>query len=224
MFGLLLQKLWLFALHLEDGFNFPDPLSSKEEQMYLRKMAEGDKRAKDILIERNLRLVAHIVKKYYSSNVENDELISIGTIGLIKGINSYKPDKGVRLSTYVSRCIDNEILMYFRAKKKSALDVSFDEPIEQDGEGNPLTLMDIVATDDTIVDELCLKNDVKRLRLFLAEMTDERDKTILVLRYGLNGKRPLTQNEVAKLYGISRSYVSRIETKALKKLRAKFDS
>ncbi|MBR5409633.1 MAG: RNA polymerase sporulation sigma factor SigK [Clostridia bacterium] len=224
MFGLLLQKLWLFALHLEDGFNFPDPLSSKEEQMYLRKMAEGDKRAKDILIERNLRLVAHIVKKYYSSNVENDELISIGTIGLIKGINSYKPDKGVRLSTYVSRCIDNEILMYFRAKKKSALDVSFDEPIEQDGEGNPLTLMDIVATDDTIVDELCLKNDVKRLRLFLAEMTDEREKTILVLRYGLNGKRPLTQNEVAKLYGISRSYVSRIETKALKKLRAKFDS
>ena len=159
MFGLLLQKLWLFALHLEDGFNFPDPLSSKEEQMYLRKMAEGDKRAKDILIERNLRLVAHIVKKYYSSNVENDELISIGTIGLIKGINSYKPDKGVRLSTYVSRCIDNEILMYFRAKKKSALDVSFDEPIEQDGEGNPLTLMDIVATDDTIVDELCLRKD-----------------------------------------------------------------
>ncbi len=224
MFGLLLQKLWLFALHLEDGFNFPDPLSSKEEQMYLRKMAEGDNRAKDILIERNLRLVAHIVKKYYSSNVENDELISIGTIGLIKGINSYKPDKGVRLSTYVSRCIDNEILMYFRARKKSALDVSFDEPIEQDGEGNPLTLMDIVATEDTIVDELCLKYDVKRLRTFLGEMTDEREKTILVLRYGLNGKRPLTQNEVAKLYGISRSYVSRIETKALKKLRAKFDS
>ena len=224
MLEMFFQKLLLFALHLEDGMNFPEPLSGKEEQMYIRKMTEGDARAKEILIERNLRLVAHIVKKYYSSNEENDELISIGTVGLIKGINTYKPNRGVRLSTYVSRCIDNEILMYFRSKKKTALDISFNEPIDQDGDGNPLTLMDIVATEDTIVDDIAHKNNVKMLYRFISEIKDPREKNILILRYGLNGKPPLTQNEVAKRYGISRSYVSRIETKILRGLRKKFES
>ena len=205
-------------------FNFPDPLSKKEEQMYLRRMNEGDKKAREILIEHNLRLVAHIVKKYYTQNAETDELISIGTIGLIKGIDSYKTEKGVRLSTYVSRCIDNEILMYFRSRKKYALDVSFSEPIEQDGEGNPLTLMDIVAEDDTILEELAFKQNKILLYRFLTELEDRREREVLILRYGLNGQHPLTQSEVASRYGISRSYVSRIETKALKKLRDKFNT
>lgn len=224
MFDLLMQKLFAFALHLEDGLNFPDPLSKKEEQMYLRRMNEGDKKAREILIEHNLRLVAHIVKKYYTQNAETDELISIGTIGLIKGIDSYKTEKGVRLSTYVSRCIDNEILMYFRSRKKYALDVSFSEPIEQDGEGNPLTLMDIVAEDDTILEELAFKQNKILLYRFLTELEDRREREVLILRYGLNGQHPLTQSEVASRYGISRSYVSRIETKALKKLRDKFNT
>ena len=194
------------------------------EQMYLRRMNEGDKKAREILIEHNLRLVAHIVKKYYTQNAETDELISIGTIGLIKGIDSYKTEKGVRLSTYVSRCIDNEILMYFRSRKKYALDVSFSEPIEQDGEGNPLTLMDIVAEDDTILEELAFKQNKILLYRFLTELEDRREREVLILRYGLNGQHPLTQSEVASRYGISRSYVSRIETKALKKLRDKFNT
>ena len=219
---LLAQKLLLLALHLEDGNNFPPPLSAQEERNYVKQMQQGDPKAREKLIEHNLRLVAHIVKRYYSSNIENDELISVGTVGLIKAINTYDPIKGVRLSTYASRCIDNEILMFFRAKKKTAMDVSFDDPIDQDSEGNPLTLMDVIAADDTIVEDIALKNDLKALRIYLNEMEEGREKTVLFLRYGLSGKPPMTQNEVAKLFGISRSYVSRIETKALKKLRKRF--
>ena len=154
MLEFLFEKLYLFALHLEETFTFPEPLSKAEEAMYLERMAHGDKKAKDILIERNLRLVAHIIKKYYATNTESEELLSIGTVGLIKAIQSFDASKGVRLATYAARCIDNEILMFFRNKKKTALDISFEEPIEQDGDGNPLTLMDIVCCDDTVLDEI----------------------------------------------------------------------
>ena len=219
----LFEKLFVFALHLEESISFPEPLSRAEEKLYLERMRTGDKKAKDLIIEKNLRLVAHIVKKYYASNAETEELLSIGTVGLIKAINSFDPEKGVRHATYAARCIDNEILMYFRNQKKTALDISFEEPIEQDVEGNPLTLMDIVSLDDTILEEICLKKDVRMLYRFLNELKDPREKNILIMRYGLDGKEPMTQNEIAKIYGISRSYVSRIETKALKKLRRKFE-
>lgn len=224
MFAFLIEKIMLMALHLEESLIFPEPLSSGEEKMYLERMKNGDKKAKDILIERNLRLVAHIIKKYYSANAETEELISVGTVGLIKGINSFDPDKGVRLATYASRCIDNEILMFFRNKKKSALDMSFDDPIEQDSDGNPLTLMDIIAEEDNILEEICLKKNIKKLYKFIDEIDNTREKNILIMRYGLDGREPLTQSEIAQIFGISRSYVSRIETKCLKKLRKKFDS
>ena len=224
MLEYLLEKLYLFALHLEETLSFPDPLSKAEEAMYLDQMANGDKKAKDILIERNLRLVAHIIKKYYSANAETEELLSVGTVGLIKAINSFDATKGVRLATYAARCIDNEILMFFRNKKKTALDISFEEPIEQDGDGNPLTLMDVISQDDTILEEIDLKKKIRLVRQFVSEINDPREKNIILLRYGLDGKEPMTQNEIARMYGISRSYVSRIETKCLKKLKKRFEN
>ena len=223
MFEIILEKLFVIALHLEESITFPEPLSAEEEKLYLQRMQNGDKKAKDVLIERNLRLVAHIIKKYYAANVESEELLSVGTVGLIKAINTFNADKKVRLSTYAARCIDNEILMFFRNKKKTALDISLEEPIEQDSEGNPLTLMDMISQEDTILEEISTKKNIKNLYRFLDEMDDPREKSILVMRYGLDGKEPLTQNEIAEIFGISRSYVSRIETKCLKKLRKKFE-
>lgn len=223
MLELLLENLYIFALHVEETFSFPEPLGKAEEMMYLERMQKGDKKAKDILIERNLRLVAHIIKKYYSANVEKEELLSIGTVGLIKAINSFDASKGVRLATYASRCIDNEILMFFRNKKKTSLDISLEDPIEQDADGNPLTLMDIVAQDDTILEEISKKKNINKLYNFIEEMKDPREKNILILRYGLDGRDPMTQSEIAEIFGISRSYVSRIETKCLKKLKRKFE-
>lgn len=219
----LLQKLTLLALHLENTNLFPEPLSAQEEKEYVEQMQKGDQKAKEILIERNLRLVAHLAKKYYTSNVETDELISIGTVGLIKAVNTFTPEKGVKLATYASRCIDNEILMYFRGKRKSALDVSFDDPIEFDNEGNPLTLMDVISAEDRTLETVQLKTNTEKLYRFVNELENAREKEIIILRYGLDGKKPMTQNEVAKMYGISRSYVSRLETKCLKKLRKRFD-
>ena len=224
MLELILNHLAALALHLEEGHTFPEPLTAKEEARYLEEMRNGSRKAKDILIERNLRLVAHIIKKYYSANVETEELISVGTVGLIKAVNSFDPEKKVRLSTYAARCIDNEILMFFRNKRKTALDISFDDPIEQDAEGNPLTLMDLISQDDTILEEISLKRNLRLLRRFLDEITDTREKMILTMRYGLDGRDPMTQNEIAEVFGISRSYVSRIETKSLKKLRKKFEN
>ena len=212
------------ALHIGNGNLFPPPLSSEEEKRLLQKMKEGDEKAKSLLVEHNLRLVAHIIKKYYAANSDNDELISIGTVGLIKAVNSFSEDKGVRLATYASRCIENEILMYFRNQRKTALDVSFDEPIETDNEGNPLTLIDIIAQEDTVLEDICLQNNLKKLIRYVNEIKDPREKEILILRYGLRGQPPKTQNEIAKTYGISRSYVSRIETKSLKKLRKRFET
>ena len=170
----------------------------------------------------NLRLVAHIIKKYYSNYSDQEDLISIGTIGLIKGINSFDYTKGTRLATYASRCIENEILMHFRSQKKSAQDISMSEPIDTDSEGNPLTLSDIVYTDDTIADDLDKKIKIEKLREYIDEMDDSRDREIILKRYGLFMSKPMTQREIAEEMGISRSYVSRIEKRALKKLREKF--
>ena len=215
-------KMLYLILHIENAGSFPKPLSAKEEKKALEQMASGDTEAKNRLIEHNLRLVAHIIKKYYSTYSDQEDLISIGTIGLIKGINSFDYTKGTRLATYASRCIENEILMHFRSQKKSAQDISMSEPIDTDSEGNPLTLSDIVYTDDTIADDLDKKIKIEKLREYIDEMEDSRDREIILKRYGLFMSKPMTQREIAEEMGISRSYVSRIEKRALKKLREKF--
>ncbi len=218
------QYVCFFILHVCGSGSFPKPLSQKEESYYLEKFKNGDIEARNKLVEHNLRLVAHIIKKYYGTQSEQDDLVSIGTIGLIKAINTYKPDKKIRLSSYASRCIENEILMHFRNSKKSAQDISLNETIDTDKDGNPLTLLDIMSVDDNIIDNLDLKLNSQKLGQFINEELDEREKKIIILRYGLNGKKPMTQKDVAKLLNISRSYVSRIETKALKVLRKRFEN
>jgi RNA polymerase sporulation-specific sigma factor len=211
----LLSQMLCLILHVTDADSFPKPLSKTEEDGYIEKLMQGDDNARKLLIEHNLRLVAHVVKKYYTTDTDKDDLISIGTIGLIKGVNSFKPQKGVKLATYCARCIDNEILMHLRSTKKSNQDVSFDDPIDTDSEGNPLTLMDIIAVEDTIVDDIDTKNKVVKLSHILKSMPLSREKEIIIKRYGLDGKPPLTQREIAKEMGISRSYVSRIEKRIL---------
>ena len=214
-----ISNLFFFALHLSGTGSFPPPLSAKREWECLLAMKNGDVNAKNELIEHNLRLVAHIIKKYYSSSVQQDDLISIGTIGLIKAINTFDPDKGTRLATYAARCIENEILMQFRAQKKTAQDISVNEPIDTDSEGNPLTLMDIISTEDEIVEDIYKITMLKKLSTEVGRIKDPREKSIIMMRYGLDGMRPMTQLEVSKKLNISRSYVSRIEKKALKELR-----
>lgn len=214
-----LSNLIFFALHLSGANSFPPPLSAKEERECLLACRDGDKEAKSKLIEHNLRLVAHIIKKYYANSTQQDDLISIGTIGLIKAINTFDVEKGTRLATYAARCVENEILMYFRAQKKNAQDVSVNEPIDTDSEGNPLTLMDIIATEDEIVEDIYKMTMLKKLRSEIKKITNPRERTIIILRYGLDAKKPLTQLEVAEKLNISRSYVSRIEKKVLTRLR-----
>ena len=221
--ALLGQYVCFFILHVCGSGSFPKPLSEKQEKEYLERAANGDNEARNKLVEHNLRLVAHIIKKYYGRQNEQDDLVSIGTIGLIKAIDTFNPDKSIRLSSYASRCIENEILMYFRAAKKSAQDVSLNETIDTDKDGNPLTLMDIMAVDDHILDDLDRKLNAQKLGRFIREALSEREQTVIVLRYGLNGQEPMTQKQVAQRLGISRSYVSRIETKALKLLRKRYE-
>ena len=211
-----------FILHVTDADSFPKPLTKKEETEAIERLAQGDEQAKKLLIERNLRLVAHIIKKYYSNYSEQDDLISIGTIGLIKGINSFRPEKGVKLATYCARCIENEILMHFRSNKKISQEMSFSDPIDTDSEGNPLTLMDIIAIDDTIIDDIDTKNKLIKLVRIIRAMPENRDKEIIIKRYGLNGNTPMTQKEVAKELNISRSYVSRIEKRILEDMKNLF--
>ena len=202
---------------------FPEPLTSEEEFQYLELLKKGDEDARNILIERNLRLVAHIVKKYSNTKIEQDDLISIGTIGLIKGINSFNTDKGSKLSTYVSRCIDNEILMYLRSTKKLNAEVYLNEPIGKDKDDNVVTLQEVLENDErNIEDEVDLKMKIKLLYKKIGEVLKDREKTIIELRFGLGGHKPKTQHEIAELMGISRSYVSRIETKAIGKLNKEF--
>ena len=202
---------------------FPEPLSKEEEEIYLERLANGDKDAKNILIERNLRLVAHICKKYSSTNIEQEDLISIGTIGLIKGINSFDIEKGARLSTYVSRCIDNEILMYLRSTKKIGAEVYLEDTIGEDKDNNVVTLKEVLENNErNIEDEVDLKFKVKKLYEKIKEILKDREKTIIELRFGLKGDKPKTQKQIANMLGISRSYVSRIETKAIGKLAKEF--
>ncbi len=207
-----------FALHIKNSGSFPPALSAEKEKEYIKKYKNGDLQAKNILIEHNLRLVAHIIKKYSAAS-EQDDLISIGTIGLIKAVNTFDDEKGIKLATYASKCIENEVLMYFRSQRKNAQDISINEPIDADSEGNPLTLMDILSVEDTIAEEIDDKLMVNKLYKFVEAIKDEREKTIIVLRYGLYGKIPLTQKQIAEKLGISRSYVSRIEKKIIEKLR-----
>lgn len=219
----LFSNLLVFILHITNAESFPPPLSKKEEAETINEMINGSETAKEKLIKHNLRLVAHIIKKYYSTYSDQDDLISIGTIGLIKGINSFKPEKGTKLATYVSRCIENEILMYFRNIKKTSQEVSFSEPIDVDNEGNPLTLMDIISIDDTIIEDIDYKEKLKKTIEIINNIQNKRDKQIIIMRYGLNGNLPMTQSEVAKKLKISRSYVSRIEKRIIETIRAEFD-
>ena len=224
MLGLLLSELsdlLFLILHTSGSEQFPVPLSPQKEKECIEKMMQNDLKARQTLIEHNLRLVAHIIKKYYSTYSEQEDLISIGTIGLIKAINSYNPEKGTKLATYAARCIENEILMHFRNLRKTAQDVSISEPIDTDPQGNPLTLMDIIYVDDTIVDEIDLANRIAKLNEHINNLEKQRDKDILIMRYGLTGTKPHTQKCVAAALGISRSYVSRIEKRLLLELRAK---
>lgn len=216
-------NLIYFILHIQNPSSFPKPLPPKEEAKMIEKMEQGDKNARAILIERNLRLVSHIVKKYYSKTNDNEDLISIGTIGLIKAIDSFKQSKGTRLATYASRCIENEILMYFRSGKKQANDVHLEDALEVDKDGNPLTIEDTVSSTDDLAENLETKILWEKVSEYIKNLTDEREKEIIILRYGLNNKKPLTQREVAKRLKISRSYVSRIEKKVLDEIKNHFD-
>lgn len=201
---------------------FLDPLSSEDEELYINKMLEGDKESRNKLIEHNLRLVAHIVKKFDKNYQDNDDLISIGTIGLIKGVDSYSKERGVKITTYCARCIENEILMYFRTNNKHLKDVSLNDYVGYDKDGNEISIMDVLKVDNPdFTDEIELKDNVKALKKYMNVLTT-RERKILNRRYGLNNKEEETQKEIAKSIGISRSYVSRIEKRALTKLLKEF--
>ena len=216
---LLLMNSLLLMLRIAPGDSFPKPLSRAEEEEYLARWEAGDVEARNKLVEHNLRLVAHIIKKYYTQSEETDDLISIGTIGLIKGINTYRRDRGVRLTSYASRCIENEILMFFRSRRKSAGDVSLSDAIETDDDSGALSLLDVVSEQQDLAEQVCEKELCAQLRREIADTLDEREARIITLRYGLDGAEPRTQRETAKLCSISRSYVSRLEKHALEKLR-----
>ena len=197
----------------------PEPLKKEEEEYYLMQASDGDLFARDKLIEHNLRLVVFLAKRYENTNVDLEDLVSIGTIGLIKGINTYKSDKNIKLATYASRCIDNEILMYLRKNKKVKTEVSFDESLSYDSDGNELHLEDVLGTDSDIVTKGIEEETEKNLVMNEISRLPKRDREIIILRYGLDGKKELTQKEVAEILGISQSYISRIEKKVIKKLK-----
>lgn len=225
MLNLILQlitNVYYFALHVTGAGSFPAPLSAKRESDLLEKVQKGDLNARNTLIEHNLRLVAHIVKKYYAASSNQEDLISIGTIGLIKAVSTFKSDKNIRLATYASRCIENEILMYFRNQKKSSQDVYINDPIDSDKDGNTITLIDAIADKTDIIEDLDTKMKLEKLRSIINNTLDPRELEIITLRYGLGDNRELTQREIAAKLNISRSYVSRIEKSALKKLRSRF--
>lgn len=218
------QYIFTFILHICGNGKFPKPLSEEKEKEYLLKSKNGDINARNILVEHNLRLVAHIIKKYYAVNVDQDDLVSIGTIGLIKAINTFDMDKNIKLSSYASRCIENEILMHFRNLKKSSQNVSLEDAVDIDKDGNTLKLMDLLSIDDDFADNLDKKLNLQKINKYLTETLTKRELQIINLRYGLNGSKPLTQREVSSIMNISRSYVSRIEKKALEKLKARYDT
>lgn len=214
----LLKNLIIFSSYMTEKSSFPKPLSKEKEQEYLKKSANGDKEAKEILVKHNLRLVAHIAKKYANYG-DNDELISIGSIGLMKAIESFKSDKGTSLATYASRCIENEILMTMRTSKKHRSNVSLNEPIGVDKDGNELVIMDMLESDQNVIEDVENTIMMEKLSQITKSALDEREYQIIKLRYGLENTGALTQREVAKKFNISRSYVSRIEKKALEKIK-----
>ena len=224
----MLATVWLmlsgllYSLQLSTG-SFPRPLTAEEERCYLQRSAQGDIEARNILIEHNLRLVAHIMKKYYTQVSDQEDLISIGTIGLIKGITTFDTAKGARLATYAARCVENEILMYFRSQKKSSQDVSLSDYIDTGTDGAALSLMDVVSEDDDLLETVSTREQIQQLRKAMGERLTEQERLVIQLRYGLEGKRPHRQREVAQITGISRSYVSRIEKRALEKMRSALD-
>ncbi|HPD00653.1 MAG TPA: RNA polymerase sporulation sigma factor SigK [Acetivibrio sp.] len=215
----IINNIFFLLGYISNVNSFPQPLTHEEEQYYLQRLREGDEEARNILIERNLRLVAHIVKKYNSTSNECDDLISIGTIGLIKAIATFNHEKGTRLVTYAARCIENQILMQIRSNKKMQSEVSLQDPIGIDRDGNEITLIDVIGNEsESIVEEVELKMQIKRLYNKMKDVLKKREKLVLELRYGLINGTSKTQREIAKMLGISRSYVSRIEKKAIKKL------
>ena len=218
------QYIFTFILHICGNGKFPKPLSEEKEKEYLLKSKNGDIKARNILVEHNLRLVAHIIKKYYAVNVDQDDLVSIGTIGLIKAINTFDIDKNIKLSSKASRCIEKEILMHFRNLKKSSQNVSLEDAVDIDKDGNTLKLMDLLSIDDDFADNLDKKLNLQKINKYLTETLTKRELQIINLRYGLNGSKPLTQREVSSIMNISRSYVSRIEKKALERLKARYDT
>ncbi|GAB7386475.1 RNA polymerase sporulation sigma factor SigK [Bacillaceae bacterium] len=219
--SLLFKELVLFVSYVKNNA-FPQPLSEEEEEKYLRLMAQGDQSARNILIEHNLRLVAHIVKKFENTGEDSEDLISIGTIGLIKAIESYQQNKGTKLATYAARCIENEILMHLRSLKKTKKDVSLHDPIGMDKEGNEITLIDVLGTDmDEVIDAVQLQIEKNKIYNFI-HVLDDREKEVIVGRFGLDSDKEKTQREIARELGISRSYVSRIEKRALMKLFNEF--
>ena len=218
-FETIISSVTLLLSYISGNSSFPKPLSAKDEQFYIERYKNGDMAARDVLIEHNLRLVAHIAKKYSNSNEDNEDIISIGTIGLIKGITSFDPSKGTRLATYAARCVDNEILMLMRTQKKTQGDVSLSETIGVDKEGNQIMLIDILKSDTAdIFDKINTDIQVRQLYENIKSELDERERKVIILRYGIDGTKAYTQREVAKLLNISRSYVSRIEKKAVGKL------
>ena len=217
----LLAHAMLLSLHLSNG-SFPRPLSAKEERECVARMLEGDMDARNTLIEHNLRLVAHVVKKYYTRTEEQDDLVSVGTIGLIKGVSSYRPEKGTRLATYAAKCIENEILMYFRSRKKLQGEISLNDTLDADSDGDALSFLDVVGVEDTMYLDIQDRDDCLLVRKLVRDCLTEREREVVTMRYGLGGKRPRTQREVAQKLGISRSYVSRIEKRALQKMEEAF--
>ena len=221
----MLMATWLllstlFCSLLLQPISFPKPLTAEEERHYLELASKGDLEARNVLIERNLRLVSHIMKKYYAITSDQEDLISIGTIGLIKGITTFDATKGARLATYAARCVENEILMHFRAQKKSAQDVSLSDFIDAGNDGSALSLMEVISDDQDLLEQVSTRETVRKLRLVIDRELTPQERTVIVCRFGLDGNAPMRQHEVAAKCGISRSYASRIEKRALQKLRA----
>ena len=221
-FSKLFLRFVALILGIADNQNFPPPLSHSEEKRLFERMRSGSAEARALIIEHNLRLVAHIIRKYYASYEAQDELLSIGSLGLIKAVDSFKSELGTRFATYGAKCIQNEILMYFRAGKKNCADVSINETIEIDKDGNPLTYLDIIGSQERIAEDIELDDHIHRIRELVESELEGREKEIIILRYGLCGYEPKPQREVARHLNISRSYVSRIEKKALERLRNAF--
>ena len=221
LFGMLLKFVSLI-LGLSDTHSFPPPLKSEEEKSLFVKMKDGDGSARARLIEHNMRLVSHVIRKYYSSYQNPDELLSVGSLGLIKAVDSFHFEKGTRFATYGVRCIQNEILMFFRSQKRMNMEVSLNDTIDVDRDGNPLTYLDIISTPETIAEDIEMNMNIEKVRHLVDTALDERSREIIVLRYGLCGYQPKTQREVAAYLGISRSYVSRIEKRALEILKDGF--